>query len=280
MIAPVQLLLAAMLLIPCVHVFWLSLHKSSFGQEAGFVGLANYLFILSDPPFWRAAWNTFLVVNVVVYGELLLGLGLALLLAGWAPCRRIVISIVLAPYAITEVSAVVMWRTMLEPDVGMINYALQAIGLGQIEYASDRFHALGVVSLLTIWHHAPFTFLILYAAVLAIPRELVEAARIDGASIWQTFFHVELRVILPAVLVALLFRYITAMRLFAEVWLMTEGGPARLTEVLAIYLYRQAFRYHDFGVGAATGFALLVLSLLIAAPYLLQIRKRLLGDAA
>lgn len=280
MIAPAHALLAAFIVVPAIFVVWISLQHWSYGRPPSYVGLANYATILADAQFWRAFWNTFLVTNVVVYGELLLGLGLALLIAGPVPGKRVVISILLAPYAITEVSAVVMWRTMLEPDVGMINWALMRAGLGQIDWSADPFDALVVVSVLSIWHHVPFTFLILYAAVVAIPGELVEAAVVDGASPWQVFWHVKLRLILPALLIATMFRYIVAMRVFGEVWLLTEGGPARLTEVLAVYLYRQAFKYHEFGGAAATGVAMLLISLLIALPYLHQMQRRMFGHAA
>jgi multiple sugar transport system permease protein len=279
MVAPVQLLLVAVIALPSLHVVWISLNKWSYGADPVFIGLANYAALFADPVFWRACWNTFLVVNAVVYGELALGLGLALLMAGWMPAKRLIIAILIAPYAITEVSAVVMWRYMLEPDIGMVNWALMQIGLGQIEWSNDPADALGLVAVLSVWIHAPFTFLILYAAVTTIPAEQVEAATVDGASAWQIFWRVKLPFIMPAVLIALMFRYITAMRVFAEVWLLTEGGPARLTEVLAVYLYRQAFRYHEFGVAAATGIAMLVLSLLIALPYLHQMRKRMFHAA-
>ncbi len=280
MVAPAQALLLAFILGPALYVVWISLQSWTYGRPPRFVGIANYVTILSDVAFWRAFWNTFVVTNAVVYGELLLGLGLALLMAGPVPGKRIVISILLAPYAITEVSAVVMWRFMLEPDVGMINYALLSLGLGQIDWSADPVDALFVVSLLSIWHHVPFTFLILYAAVTTIPTELVEAATVDGASSWQSFWYVKLRLILPALLIAMMFRYIVAMRVFGEVWLLTEGGPARLTEVLAVYLYRQAFKYHEFGAASATGVAMLVISLLIALPYLHQMHRRMFGHAA
>ena len=280
MVAPAQVLLLAFILGPALYVVWISLQSWTYGRPPRFVGIANYAAILGDVAFWRAFWNTFVVTNAVVYGELMLGLGLALLMAGPVPGKRVVISILLAPYAITEVSAVVMWRFMLEPDVGMVNYALLSLGLGQIDWSADPVDALFVVSLLSIWHHVPFTFLILYAAVTTIPNELVEAATIDGASPWQNFWYVKLRLILPALLIAMMFRYIVAMRVFGEVWLLTEGGPARLTEVLAVYLYRQAFKYHEFGAASATGVAMLVISLLIALPYLHQMHRRMFGHAA
>jgi len=279
MISPVQLLLTGFIFLPSLYVIWLSLHQSSFGQAPVFVGLDNYAFIFTDGIFWRSFLNTFIVVNIIVYGELLLGIGLALLMAGWMPAKRVIIAILLAPYAVTEVSAVVMWRFMLEPDVGMINYGLAQIGLGQINWVFEPMHALFVVSALAIWLHLPFTFLILYAAVTTLPRELIESAAIDGAGPWQTFRLIKLPLLMPAILIALMFRYIIAMRLFSEVWLLTEGGPARLTEVMAVYLYRHAFRYHDFGVAAATGWVMLLLSLLIALPYLHQMYKRMFRDA-
>ena len=279
MITPAQFLLVAFVLLPSVFVAWMSLTQWPVSGEPTFIGLANYAKILADRTFWRASANTFLVVNIVVYGEMALGLGLAFLLAGWMPGKRILIALLIAPYAVTEVSAVVMWRYVFEPDIGMANWALQQIGLDQLDWTGSPFDALVLVSLLSIWIHTPFTFLLLYAAVTTIPGEQVEAAHIDGANAWQTFRYVKLPAILPALLIALMFRYITAMRVFGEVWLLTEGGPARLTEVLAVYLYREAFRYHSVGVGAATGVAMLAISLAIALPYLHQMYKRMFANA-
>jgi multiple sugar transport system permease protein len=268
LLAPAQLLLVGLILLPAIYVAGMSFQKISFGAEPVFVGLANYTALLADPVFWRAAWNTFLVVNAVVYGELLLGLALAMLLSGWMPYRRTIIALLIAPYAINEVSAVAMWRFVLEPDIGMVSWALIQLGLGQLDWSADPTDALVLAALLSIWMHTPFTFLILYAALQGVPQDVREAARVDGASAWQVFRHVTLPFILPAILVAVMFRYITAMRIFSEIWLLTEGGPARMTEVLAVYLYRSAFRYHDFGVAAAAAMAMVVLSLAVAAPYL------------
>jgi multiple sugar transport system permease protein len=275
LLTPAQMLLVGLILLPAIWVGWLSLHKVSFTAEMSFVGLGNFRALIEDGVFWRAVRNTFLVVNVVVYGELLLGLGLALLMAGWMPCRTFLIALLIAPYAINEVSAVAMWRFVLEPDIGMVSWALEWAGLGQLDWSSDPTDALVLASLLSIWIHTPFTFLILYAALQAVPRELMEAATVDGAGGWRVFIHVQLPIILPALLVALMFRYITAMRVFSEIWLLTEGGPARLTEVLAVYLYRAAFRYHEFGLASATGLVMMLLSLAIAAPYLYTAWKRM-----
>ena len=167
--------------------------------------------------------------------------------------RRYLLAAVLAPYAVSEVSAAVIWRFLFDADVGPVTVALQAVGLPTLEWSVVPAHGLLIVALLSIWLHLPFTFIILYAARLAIPTQLYEAARVDAVSALQTFRYITLPLLMPAILVAMLFRYIFAFRLFSEVWLMTQGGPARSTEVLAVYLYLDAFRFSAFGSAAATG---------------------------
>lgn len=280
MIAPVQLLLILVIGLPAIYVLWLSLHMTAFGQAPVFVGLANYAMVLSDPYFWRAFVNTFVVVNVVVYVELAAALGVAALFASGVPARRLMISIILAPYAVSEVIAVVIWKYMLEPDIGMISALLGWLGLPELAWTTDRWSALTLVSLLSIWLHLPFSFLILYSALLGIPKELFESAAIDGANAWSRFIKITVPILMPAILVALMFRYVFAFRLFAEVWLLTGGGPARQTEVLATYLYRHAFRYQEFGAASAIGWLMVIGTLLIASVYLHQMYKRMLAAHA
>jgi len=280
MVAPTQALLIGVIFVPSLYVFWLSLNHSSFGLAPTYVGLANYASVLVDGYFWRAFWNTIFVVVAVVTIELVLALGAALLFAGGVPARRVLIAVMLAPYAISEVSAVVMWRFMMDPQVGMVSQTLAFLGLPTLEWAVQPVHGLTLVGLLSVWLHLPFTFLILYSARLALPAELYEAARIDGATPWQQCRSITLPLLMPAMLVAMLFRYIFAFRLFSEVWLITMGGPARQTEVLAVYLYLEAFRYNDFGVAAATGWVMVVASLALAIPYLwLMYRRMFAADA-
>ena len=279
MLSPTLGLLLAFLALPAIYVGWLSLNVSTYGQSAKFVGLANYAQIFSDPIFWRAFWNTFFVVNAIVYGELLLGLGLAVLLSGPLPAKSLVFAVILAPYAITESSGIVMWRYMLEPDVGMVTHFLGRLGLPQLDWSTDPVQTLALAAVIAIWHHLPFTFLILYAALTTLPKEVLEAADIDGATAWQKFRLITLRLIMPAILIAVLFRYIFAIRMFAEVWLLTEGGPARLSEVLAIYLYRETFKYHQFGTASATGWFMLTMSLVIALPYLRKMYRDVVRGA-
>lgn len=280
LLAPAQVLVLAVLLLPALYLVWLSLHVSSFGLQPRFVGLENYARILGDVYFWRALANTAIIVVVVVHVELLLGLGMALLFASGLPMRRLLLAVVLAPYAVSEVAAVVMWRYLFDPEVGHVTYALQALGLPALDWAVSPAAGLFLVALLSVWLHLPFTFMILYAARLALPIELYEAARIDGASPWQAFRRVTLPLLVPALLIAALFRLIFAFRLFSEVWLLTGGGPARSTEVVAVYLYLEAFRYNAFGAAASTGWLMVLGSLLLAAPYLWRLARAQKADAA
>ena len=273
MVSPVLILLFGIIGIPSVFVIWLSLTESTFGTDPVFVGLDNYRQIFGDRIFWRATLNTFIVVNVVVYAELILALIIAVSLNFKFIGKGLVFSILIAPYAVSEVSAVVMWKFAFEPGIGVFNVLLnQAFGIN-FNWTRNPMQGLGLISLVSIWIHLPFTLIILYSAIATVPEDLKAAARIEGANEWQVFRHVTLRVIAPAILIALMFRYIFAMRLFSEAWLLTEGGPARMTEVLGIYLYRTAFRYFDFGPAAATGIAMQILSLLVASYYLYRLYK-------
>ena len=275
LVFPAQALLTVLLFVPSLYVFWLSLTKSTYGQSPVWVGLDNYVTVLSDPYFWTATLNTAIVVNAVVFGEFLLALAVAMLFAGWIPWRRVMIAVLLAPYAISEVVAVVIFKYLMEPYAGPVTLALQAIGLPTLDWAVEPSHGLALVILLSIWHHLPFTFILLYTALLGIPRELYEAAQVDGAGAWRKFRYITVPLLVPAMLVALVFRYIFAFRIFSEVWLLTGGGPARTTEVLGVYLYRQAFRYSDFGAAAATGWLMLIASLLMGSWYIWQMYRRM-----
>lgn len=275
MVAPAQVMLALVLFVPSLYVFWLSLTRSTYGVAPVWAGLANYAAVLADPYFWTASLNTAIVVNAVVFGEFLLALGVAMLFSGWIPMRRVMIAVVLAPYAISEVVAVVVWKYMMEPYAGPVTMAMHALGLPALDWAVEPSHGLFLVIVLSIWHHLPFTFILLYTALLGIPKDLYEAAQVDGAGAWKKFVYVTVPLLVPAMLVALVFRYIFAFRIFSEVWLLTGGGPARTTEVLAVYLYRQAFRYSDFGAAAATGWLMLLASLLMGSWYIYQMYKRM-----
>ncbi|MCR6670146.1 carbohydrate ABC transporter permease [Devosia ginsengisoli] len=265
--APAHLLLALTITIPAVYILWLSLNDSTFGTQLTFVGLSNYFDVFADPSFWNAAKNTFFVVNGIVYVEILLATLIAAVLVSGVPFRPVLIAIILVPYAASEVVTVLVWKSLMNPSYGMIGRTLIDLGMG-LNWSVSPSDALVLVGIISVWQHLPFSFLLIYAGMMAIPKSLYEAAAIDGAGAIQTFFKVTLPLLVPTILVAIIFRFVFAFRLFSEVWLLTGGGPARMTEVLAVYLYRDAYRTGDFGAAAATGWLMVVGTLLFASVYL------------
>lgn len=272
MLAPMQLQLIVVLAFPSLYVLWLSFTESSYGASPEFVGWANYAAIVADPAFWRSLVNTLIVVNFVVYVEILLSLCVALLFQSVRRGRAVLMAVILAPYAVSEVVAVLAWRFMLEPDIGILTNFLSMLGYTP-NWATNPIEALIMVALIGVWLHLPFSFLLIYAALIAVPGDINEAARIDGAGAWQRFRYVTLPLLMPAILIAIIFRYIFGFRIFSEVWLLTQGGPARTTEVMAVYLYKNAFRYNEFGMAAATGWLMVLAALILASFYVYHVYR-------
>ncbi len=278
LLTPAQALATIMLGGPAVYVLWLSFTTSNYGLDPQFVGVANYATVLADRHFWTAARNTFVIVNVVVYAELVLALGMALLVASLGRWRMLLFAVILVPYGISEVVGVLAWRFLADPNIGLLTNALRMVGVG-FNWSRSVPDALTLICAISIWHHLPFTFVILYAAVISVPRDLYEAAHVDGATALQSLWNITIPMIMPAAMLAIVFRYIFAFRMFSEVWLVTKGGPVQLTEVLGTYLYRVGFRFADFGAAAATGWLMVVGSLALASFYLRTMYRKSFAHA-
>jgi multiple sugar transport system permease protein len=188
----------------------------------------------------------------------------ALLLARGFPLQGLWLALVLAPYAVSNVVGVAAWRHMLLTDNGYVNGLLAVIGIERISWLSDPSWAFVSLVMVSVWRELPFILVIVYAALLSVPGELKEAARVDGASALQSFGHVVLPIILPAILIAVIFRLVFAFRQFDIVWLLTQGGPGEATELLSVFLYRTGFRYWDFGTASAIAWIMTAATLAIS----------------
>ncbi|OFX26629.1 MAG: hypothetical protein A2Z07_00050, partial [Armatimonadetes bacterium RBG_16_67_12] len=228
--------------------------------------------------FWNAVRNNLIFVAGTVGTEFLLGLGLALLLSRGFPLQRLWISLIIAPYAISPVVSVVTWKYMLQPTMGLVNYLMSFAGLVNVRWTTDPGLAMLSVIFVEVWRSSPFMTVVLYAAVISVPTELLEAARVDGAGGLRTFWHVTLPLIRPAILVAVVFRLVFALRTFDVIWILTQGGPIRATEVLAVYLFNQGFRYWQFGLASATAWIVLVLTMLLSTYYLVFMSRTMFGS--
>lgn len=266
LVIPVLLLLIVVILVPEIWSFALSLTRYEPGGNIEYRGLLNYINIFLDSSFWNAVKNNIIFVIVVVSLQLLLALGFALLLARGFKGQKIWVSCVILPYALSPVVTVSIWKYMLNYDIGIINFILDKIGFAPIPWLSNSLWAFIAVIIVYTWKQVPFTFIIVYPARLSISRELYEAAAIDGANEWQHFRFITFPILKPTILVAMTFRLILAFRAFGEIWLLTGGGPIKSTEVLAIYMYKEGFKYWHWGISAAVGVLILLLTMMMSYP--------------
>jgi multiple sugar transport system permease protein len=275
LLTPVHFVLLVVVGLPTLYILWLSLNTSTWGTSLQFVGLENYRQLFTDPYFWRATLNTFLVVIGVVYIEMVLGLLLATFFIKGVLAKKLMFPVILMPYAISPVVGVLIWKTLMDPNIGIVARLLSMITHSNVNYCVSPSQSLVLIGFINLWLHLPFTFILLYSGMLSISETIYEAARIDGADSFQIYFRITLPLLTQTMLITIIFRLVFAFRLFSEVWLLTGGGPIRKTEVMAVYLYQHAFRYGNFGIAAATGCLMVIGSLLIASLYLYQMQNRM-----
>jgi multiple sugar transport system permease protein len=266
--APAVLAMLLVTAYPLGHALWLSLHRYDlrFPAERAFVGLDNYVSVLTSAVWWRALGNTFLVVGASVTLELLLGFGLALVMHRALYARVVVRGAVLVPYAIVTVVAALAWRFAFDPVSGFVNGLL---GLDQA-WLAQRWSAFAVIIGTEVWKTTPFVALLLLAGLTLVPHGLLNAARVDGASAWQRLVQVTLPLLKPAILVALLFRTLDAFRIFDTVYVQTRGGQD--TETVSILAYQALIVRLNLGLGSAVAVLIFLGALALALIYLALLR--------
>ena len=268
LVAPSIAVLLALSIYPLIHAVTLSLQVGS-GSNARW-SLGNFVRLVSDQFFLSALGHTLVFAAAALTIEFLLGLGLAVLLNGQFRGRGFFRAGLLVPMMLPTVVVGVVWRLMLNPNFGAVNGTLKGAGINttSLTWTSSPYLAMLSIIAVDVWQWTPFMFLILLAGLQAIPQEPYEAALIDGSSAWQTFRHVTLPLLKPAILVALLLRTMDLLRVFDQVFILTEGGPGFATETISLYIYRTAFRFSDFGYAAAMSFVLLIITNIISTFYI------------
>jgi len=267
-IAPAIAVLLSLSIYPLIYSLTVSLQQESAAGVRWSLG--NFTRLASDDFFHAALVHTFVYACAALTCEFLLGLGLALLLNSRIRGRSMFRASLLAPMMLPAVVAGVVWRLLLHSNFGALNGALKQFGINTESLtwtASPRLAMLSVVAV-DVWQWTPFVFLVLLAGLQAIPQEPYEAALIDGSSRWQTFRHVTLPLLKPSILIVLLLRTMDLLRVFDQIFILTEGGPGFATETISLYIYRTAFRFFDFGYAAAMSFVLLALTNIISVIYI------------
>ena len=273
-LAPALAVLLSLSIYPLIYSVTISLqHETAAGVTWG---LTNFTRLFYDNFFWTAMAHTFVYAAAALTCEFLLGLGLALLLNNQIRGRSFFRVSLLVPMMLPPVVVGVVWRLMLNPNFGAINGTLKQFGVDTeslIWTASPKLAMLSVIAV-DVWLWTPFVFLVLLAGLQAIPQEPYEAALIDGSSRWQTFRHVTLPLLKPSILIVLLLRTMDLLRVFDQIFILTEGGPGFATETISLYIYRTAFRFFDFGYAAAMSFVLLALTNIISALFIKFLEAR------
>ncbi|WP_454016538.1 carbohydrate ABC transporter permease [Azospirillum sp. Marseille-Q6669] len=250
---------------PLFRTVFFSFTDATLATLDGFqgVGLDNYLWLMRDPVWWRAVWNTLVFTVVSVAIETALGLGVALILNAHLPGRGLLRAAVLIPWAIPTVVSAQMWGWMFHDLYGVVNTILMGLGLiaEPRAWTADPDLALPVVIAVDVWKSTPFMALLILAALQMLPRDLYEAARVDGVHPVKVFFRITLPLIRPALMVAVLFRTLDALRVFDLMYVLT--GNSRSTMSMSVYARQYLIDFQDVGYGSAAA-TLLVLVLAVA----------------
>lgn len=275
--APLIIFLLAFAILPLGLGTWISMTDQSMMSAAtSFIGLGNYAAILADPQFWSAVRFTALFTVFTTLATLILGFCVALLVHRKFPGKTVLVTLLILPIMVAPALMGIMFRLVLNADIGLVPAVLGRFGVDL--YLFSPAFIVNLLVLLEILQWTPFTFLILYAALQALPEDVFEAAALDGSSAWRTTFQITIPLMLPAFFVAGFLRAVDALRTFDVIFVLTGGGPGDLTTTLSIYIYKKAFSEGSFGL--ATAAAMLVL--LMVAPLIPLLIRRVttqVGDA-
>jgi ABC-type sugar transport system permease subunit len=256
-LAPNLVFFAAFLLVPVLWVVRQSFLSGGVLGPATWVGLDNWRDALADEDLRGSLWHTVLFTAMTVPAVLGVAMALALLLRGIGRGGALVRSIVYLPSLAPVVLAGLLWIFVVNPDVGLLNAGVRAVGAEPVNWLGDDRLALPSIALLEVWRGTGFWALFLLAALLAVPRDLYDAAAIDGASAWSRFRFVTVPGIAPTLLVAVMLTTLVSMQVFDSVFVLTNGGPAGATDTAVLYIYRSVFESGDPGYGAVLSLVLM-----------------------
>jgi trehalose/maltose transport system permease protein len=269
-VAPMVLVLAAVAGWPLLRTIWFAFTDANLADlgAAQFVGIDNFTFLLTDPDWWNAVRNTMVFALVSISIETVLGLGIALALNAHFGGRGILRAAVLIPWAIPTVVSAQMWSWMFNDVFGIINVILQGLGLidQPIAWTASPSTALAAVIIVDVWKTTPFMALLLLAGLQMLPTECYEAARVDGVHPLRVFWKVTLPLLKPALLVAVIFRALDALRIFDLIYVMT--GNNKSTMSMSVYARQQLVDFQDVGYGSAAATMLFATIAVITAVYL------------
>jgi multiple sugar transport system permease protein len=275
MVGPSLLMIALVAAYPIGYAIWLSLNEYSV-RVAGlsrWAGLRNYENVLSDPAFWEAFRTTFIFTGVSVLLETVIGLGMALAMHSAFRGQGLLRTVVLVPWAVLTVVTAIMWRSIFESPIGFVNSLFGT----ETPWLGSEPEALLVMIIADVWKTAPFMALLLLAGLQVIPGEIYEAAKVDGATMWQRFTRITLPLLTPALLVALIFRTLDALRIFDLPFVLTRGAFG--TDTLSLISYETFQQDRILGLGAAMAVITFVIVMVVSFLYIRLVGGNIRGLA-
>lgn len=266
LLAPVLVIMNVVGIYPLLQSLYISFtgtKPTDPSADQGFVGVKNYAEVVTDGQFWHAVVVTGAFTLASVALSLVLAVAMAVLFNRRLPGFVLMRSLILIPMLVTPIAVGLIWRIMMMPELGVLNYLLGFVGLGPFQWGSSRASALAAVVLVDIWQWTPFMFIIIFAGLKSLPKSPFESAQIDGAGGWQIFWLVTVPMLKPVIVIAVLLRLIDALRTYDTIYIITRGGPDFATDVISVYLQRVNFKFFDLGYGSALSWVTMFLILAV-----------------
>src|SRR5215203_2741359 len=269
MVAPALIVIALVAAYPIGYAIWLSLNEYSVRTPglSRWVGLDNYIDALSSSEFWNDTFTTVAFTAISVSLELVIGLGMALAMHAAFKGRGLLRTVVLVPWAVLTVVSAITWRTLFEPNLGLAPTVLEKIGIGEnVVWLGQEGYAMAVMVLADVWKTAPFMALLLLAGLQVIPDDVYDAAKVDGATTWQRFRRITIPLLMPAILVALIFRTLDALRIFDLPYVLTGGSNG--TTTLSLIAHQELTTNRLIGYGSALAVLTFVIVMAVSFLYI------------
>jgi len=273
---PGLLTLAIVMGFPLIYAILMSLSSMTLLRPSllPFTGLNNFIHVMSNPQFWGALWLTVKYSIITVAGEFVFGLGIALMLNRVLHFKSVYFAILTIPMAMSPVSVALIWRMLLQPNLGIVNHLMEVSGLPRLDWLGSADLALWTMAGIDIWQQTSFVVLILAAGLASLPRDPYEAAEVDGATRLQQFWYITLPMLRPVSAIAVVIQLINEFRTYDLTYVLTKGGPGTSTEVLSFFAYRQAFLGLSLNEGAAASFVLLLIVLVMTVVFFWMLERK------
>lgn len=263
---PALVFMLLMMIVPVVMTLGFSLTDWDLlsGSAPVFNYGHNYLEVLKSSEFWSSCWITFYYTSIATISELIAGLLIAVILNKSFRGRKFVKTVILLPYMMAPVAVGMMWMLFLEPTSGLMNFVFRTLGLPASSFLSSRKSVIPTIAFVEFWQMTPMVIIVCIAGLASLPKDSMEAARIDGASSTQMFFRVMLPMLMPTLFSIGLLRFIDVFKSFDLIYALTKGGPGNASRTLNLFAYEEAFSYYRFGYSSAILTLVLVIVMLIS----------------